>query len=714
MLGVVQSFWRWLRGLLALVFHDLRAVTVVLFLAIMGLTTSQGREIGVTMVPSDENSKDIWWWSCNLIVPSVAMGVWSALTAYWTWRLLAEREARLQSGELAGRAYQFAGHCYVLLAFLVPPYAVIPAILSAPRSSGVTIGLFGFLVVLVLAALVTFFLLKLRDGRQAARRVAQVAGARPRFWLWRLVSGLFQIWSFLAFAVLFALFAGWPGQASQFLTTPTVAFVFLAILVSLLGRICRAGDRLGLPALSILVLWLLVGGYVNRDSFLVHGLEEHQGPFKRDDFEKWIAQYKDEEELYIVATAGGGIRAAYWTAAVLSELENKHNELRRQVIAISSVSGGSLGAAAWILKRSRRSESVNRVATEVLERDFLSAALGGMFFAEVGQKLVMWRDWPGKFTIPDRGDTLEMAWEHQWAQVTGGGSINDRCRKPSYEDLTIASSLMEVWYCETGFRTEMPMLFANSTDALTGKRVITSAVDAKGIYQDAFDFISIFNADVKLSTAVLNSARFTLVSPSGNVPANGKNGPLRIVDGGYFENYGAETALELLKKIRSSPGFESKIFNVIQISSDPDLTLRMGKSDDPAHEDCASFSEPEYVDGASGDTLDTILFEVLLPVTAFARTREARGLLAAKRLRCFAKAEGMNYVHYRLDCVDEVPQPLGWMLSATTQDGMRRLAKERVRENLSGSQVSCKKPICGYSWIQEKWQWLKSNLGGSS
>ena len=52
------------------------------------------------------------------------------------------------------------------------------------------------------------------------------------------------------------------------------------------------------------------------------------------------------------------------------------------------------------------------------------------------------------------------------------------------------------------------------------------------------------------STAAHNSARFTYVSPAGKLVSSRK-GQNRgyVIDGGYFENYGALTALELARQL---------------------------------------------------------------------------------------------------------------------------------------------------------------------
>ena len=49
----------------------------------------------------------------------------------------------------------------------------------------------------------------------------------------------------------------------------------------------------------------------------------------------------------IVATAGGGSRAGYWTASVLGYLQDERPIFKDHLFAISGVSGGSLGAAVF-------------------------------------------------------------------------------------------------------------------------------------------------------------------------------------------------------------------------------------------------------------------------------------------------------------------------------------------------------------------------------
>src|SRR4029077_643833 len=76
-------------------------------------------------------------------------------------------------------------------------------------------------------------------------------------------------------------------------------------------------------------------------------------PFLARAYDAWYAQAQGMQDndgaipMVVVATAGGGIRAAYWTGTELGELTDHHLKFRKQLFAISGVSGGSLGATAY-------------------------------------------------------------------------------------------------------------------------------------------------------------------------------------------------------------------------------------------------------------------------------------------------------------------------------------------------------------------------------
>jgi hypothetical protein len=92
----------------------------------------------------------------------------------------------------------------------------------------------------------------------------------------------------------------------------------------------------------------------------------------------------------------------------------------------------------------------------------------------------------------------------------------------------------------------------NGTDVTTGRRILTSSIRTTADidhFPDSGDFIKLTNRDVSLATGVTNSARFPFVSPAGRFSSVTEGRDYQIIDGGYFENYGARTAWELARAI---------------------------------------------------------------------------------------------------------------------------------------------------------------------
>ena len=269
----------------------------------------------------------------------------------------------------------------------------------------------------------------------------------------------------------------------------------------------------------------------------------------------------DELPMLIVATAGGGIRAAYWTAAVLEKIESElgeHGGMRPYLFAISGVSGGSVGATAFDAALTMRDEGQCRAgadgcpsATSFLTADFLAPGLASWIFM----------DTPSSF-LPDlrqndRGTALEQGFEH---------ASNGLLARPflsffPYEKDTGSGTPRPPW---------RPVLLLNATHLETGKRIITGHVlIERNVFIDSLDALQLLKKDVRASTAAHNSARFTFISPAGDLgDTNGS-----VIDGGYFENYGALTALEIARAAEAALEKETPRVKlvILMISSDPDL-----------------------------------------------------------------------------------------------------------------------------------------------
>jgi hypothetical protein len=341
--------------------------------------------------------------------------------------------------------------------------------------------------------------------------------------------------------------------------------------------------------------------------------------------------------MVIVATAGGGIRAAYWTAAVLDKLgAEQEGGARPYLFAVSGVSGGSVGATAFEAALAKRDEGrcdgACPDATSFLTEDFLAPVLAsGIFIDAVASFLP-------EFPHADRGVALERSFE----QASGGLLARPFLSLFPYGG---DGAIHGPW---------RPILLLNATHEETGRRIIAGSVlIERNVFLDSFDELHELRSDVPASTAAHNSARFAYVSPAGDLGEQRGS----MIDGGYFENFGALTALELARAAEAAldpPKQKPKVKLVfLLISSDPDLDdPSPGKRtapvriDEPASSDgrCqVSITEPEpepppilggpnYLPIHKGQVVDAWINEFVAPFHGLENAREAHGNRAAAEL----------------------------------------------------------------------------------
>jgi len=356
--------------------------------------------------------------------------------------------------------------------------------------------------------------------------------------------------------------------------------------------------------------------------------------------------------LVIVATACGGLRAAYWTATVLGRLQDEVPAFSAYLFGVSGVSGGSLGAAVFATLLADGAPPPSpacgvRKAYEcagqaVLGQDFLGPTAASLLFPDLMQRFI-----PAPVFTVDRAAVLERSWERAWGKA---GLAPDAWTRRSFTAL---------WRGDA----HLPALFLNGTHVESGKRILTSNLKIDGTaFRDAYDFFGLVSGDVLPSTAALNSARFPYVSPAGTLHAGGeKRG--HIVDGGYFENFGALTAQEALSAVMTELARRGKSAYpvLIQISNDPKLR------DDDRDVDLAGDPEPRPPNWIANESLS--------PPRTLLNTRDARGVLAYKDFMHSAPPE--RRAHFRLCDIPNLPEPaLGWVLAKASLELMQRAARE--------------------------------------
>jgi hypothetical protein len=214
---------------------------------------------------------------------------------------------------------------------------------------------------------------------------------------------------------------------------------------------------------------------------------------------------------------------------------------------------------------------------------------------------------------------------------------------------------------EAGSKNWLPILVLNGTSVETGRRIITSDVSISWSideaekrhrpFRDAYDFRDMIapTQDIRLSTAATMSARFPIVSPHGNIrDANGRIVD-RVVDGGYFENFGASTAAELGEMLEQRYDLKPAI---ILINNEPSTS---------SMECVESGSVPKASDQIS-QTL--FLSGISAPLYTVLGTREARGTYDAVQLCHAVGPDRFAYVTvYKKDSIS-----MSWWLSMNVQN----------------------------------------------
>jgi Patatin-like phospholipase len=310
-------------------------------------------------------------------------------------------------------------------------------------------------------------------------------------------------------------------------------------------------------------------------------------------FGRWLTQRPDRQKfdiypVVLVSADGGGIRAAFFTAMVLARLADACPQITQHIFGISGVSGGSVGAAVYAAAMKADPPNANAATCDfaesgsshyqdkiasILSEDHLSPLLAKLLLVETVQQFL-------PFPVPsfDRQLGLEYSLEKSFLRAFG----TDLLAEPLYALMPSKAT------------PSLPYLFLNTTRVRDGRRLIMSPVYVKTEPHGGFDdwHLIDYRNGPPLSAAAGTSARFPFISPPGtftglNVTV-AKDGTFpqdpdykgqkdEYVDGGYFDNSGTPTLVEIyrqLQEIRSeaaSSGLGDQRFSVhvIHIGNQP-------------------------------------------------------------------------------------------------------------------------------------------------
>ncbi len=482
--------------------------------------------------------------------------------------------------------------------------------------------------------------------------------------------------TFVALAIYFFFM---PPSAIVFARTigpvPIIS-LGLAVLTSVGSYLILVSRRRSIPLFTLAALTpIILGALGYDDNHYVRQLARER-ELERPPLIDAFYQFADEaprEPIVLISTEGGGVRAAQFTAMVLARMADQCPRLARRIFAISAVSGGAIGAAAYSasldvmplegdkceLDEDAPPGARELALTDMLSRDHLSPTLAKMAFPELVQTfLPAASPDAGSAFLPDtdRQLGLELTFEQAFADAF---DLPRGARNP-----------FERSVFEAG---DGPHLVINTTLVSTGGDYAVSDLDLSGVReQDPWlhDFRCIWaerredgaercdrSPDFRLSTIAATSSRFPVISPAGTA-AIVDGTAYRFVDGGYFDNSGIEAMLAMLDHLRTERSFATDIrprLIVMHIDSNPfpaeaEPPARRGRLDFDVHE-----------------------------LQAVLATREERVRMSFNALRNLESERAVCGVSLvEMDQASDVSLRLGWILSNAAAAELQRQAARQL------------------------------------
>jgi hypothetical protein len=392
-----------------------------------------------------------------------------------------------------------------------------------------------------------------------------------------ILANTFFILLALVYLFLFvgSLFSGPYGHLS-----PALGIcVLFSLLVSVYGFILHSATRWLYPVTAVLILLALLCSLTEHKHRLP-GLEEYyKTPHPTADLadyetarrtknllddqaalRAWYRRLQptrpeqSRPPLVIVTTSGGGIAASMWTVAVLTALEEDIPGFSSHVRLISGASGGMVGAAHYVAELDRLHELDDAFRANELDakayqarrcallrqvRERMAAASQDSL-TQVGRYAIL-RDVPALYYpfaySEDRGLALEYAWA---AALDNRLEIDFHCLRPGEEAGWRPSLVFAPMLVEDGRRLlisnlDLDWMVKTTARSLDGKNAPRSRLSVSVV-----EFYKLFpDVRFKLGTAARLNASFPYVSPVTTIPTNPSR---RVVDAGYYDNYGQAVA----------------------------------------------------------------------------------------------------------------------------------------------------------------------------
>lgn len=466
------------------------------------------------------------------------------------------------------------------------------------------------------------------------------------------------------------------------------------------------------PVTTLLLLALLLAG-LSADDVAVHGLRTQQetaspGGNSRipigGAFDAWLEDNtqcvvavpgtgRTIRPMVLLAAEGGGVRAAYWTAAAVDRLwRDARPSCRRAAFLAGGASGGAVGlTVARFSPPGHAAEQVEGMsgpgalaagAVGLFVRDTVYAATGvpapTSGIARNGNRTTT-----GRRPWADRAALMEAAWEVEAPGLSAAFLDRTAGRGPS-GNLVLTSTSVGTG-CRmliSQLRLSEPLRLGASprrphpirSDPTTGEA--PDCADPRNGVAGSIDLLAAYAppgeraclGPLSAANAAMLASRFPYVTPSAVLPGCGDFPTAQIVDGGYVENSGLGTLVDLAPAV----GQLVREYNASRPVAPPIVPIVV------------------YLDNGTGSDRPPqdpkVVQETLVPPIAWMRaigqqnstpTLLARldtvldpGRLAVRDPERLASIRRLIVVHQ--GTFPDVSAPLGWVLSEFSRAAMRR------------------------------------------
>jgi hypothetical protein len=566
-----------------------------------------------------------------------------------------------------------------LLSFLVAWLAVTPLI-AAVASVWILVGFsLSLLLGLVAAVGVPFAVL---FATRSSRREAPIWAHR---YAGILAVGAMLL-TFLAFAIASAISPlGMPRAVGGL----TIVSVFLA-LIGVLACAAVLRPRIAAVVAGWWVVAILFFAPNNHDVRTEEASAESLGV--EDALRQWLANRRDLDAyknarmpypVIFVSSEGGGIYAAAHAHAVLSTLAARCPTFAQHVLVAVGVSGGAVGNAVFhgtvdpVQKAAAPcTPGVTHLPQDAFVADHLSPVVARLLLLE----------------------TLDSFLPGSWVDRDRGGLLVDSFRAATSDDGRL-NVLVGQSFDPTSAR---PAIASVATNLGTGGRLVLSPIIAPSSTAQWWPGESTLSGgrDTDVLEAAGISARFPWVTPTARLRVS-EGGSLVLADGGYFENSGAETVLDLINELRIAEANEISDEKLGNDTGEPICRIHVARNiDAPAAWDgCAIHVFPIHLaitttdinpesDSPPAEHSQSFVFD---PLSTLISTRSARGLLALKRAQeehcgtlgavCVQQPDATSGFFTSYISPRELGLPLGWFIRS---DEAAAIARSSVPAEIFG------------------------------